>query len=126
MPSTIMISVAMQNTQSDVTESLNDVINSQYGRNSTLAVGTANAYWTFPWPTTGETVVYLKFPQQSTSYTVKIIHDVNSPIPVVFTVPGGAGFTPFMFPQPPAASDGQTYIGIESSVILPSVPAFYF
>lgn len=126
MPSTIQIVVSQTDDSNYSTESVNDTFVTQHGRHQSGTVGTAGAYWSQFWPTTGETMVYMKFPQMAQSYNVSVIHDTSVPSPLFVTIPAGTGFIPVMLPEPPPAHDGYTYYSIESTVPIPNLPLYYF
>lgn len=126
MPSSIQVVIQMIDANNYMVGSVNDSFATQFGRHHTGTIGSSGAYWTFLWPTTGETLLYMKFLQQLSSYTVSIIHDVASPSPLFFTVPAGTGFTPVILPEPPASAAGPIYYAIETSAIIPVLPMYFF
>ena|SRR5262245_63980963 len=67
MPSTARVNIAQRDSLNIITESLDHVWNTQYGRHMQSSLPAATAV-TVTWPTTGETMLYL-----------------------VVTVPGGTG-----------------------------------
>jgi len=127
MPSTVQIAVAMQGLNNFVTESLNDVYVTQFGRHNVVNVPVPNQYSTYLWPASGETIAYIKFPQQGAPYTITITQDTAaSGKTLVFVVPAGSGFTPFIVPLIKAAADNSVYLAIMSTVQIPSLPIFYW
>jgi|SRR5262245_44182936 len=58
MPSTARVVIAQRDGANIITESLDDVYNTQYGRHADVSLPATTSV-TVTWPTTGETVVYL-------------------------------------------------------------------
>jgi hypothetical protein len=103
-----------------VTENLDDNIGSQYGRHHTVTTVAATDL-TLTWPTTGETHLYIRFPEGASSYDVTV-RFVSGDTGWTFTVPIGSDFVPFLTAQPKGST---TYI-LKTSIAQPAISLFYF
>lgn len=87
MPTTWRITLSMGQGSGWVSENLDDVENSAVGFHSTISTPLGTDV-EIPWPTTGETQVYIRFPQGSTAYTV-VLRSRSSDSGWQFQVPIG-------------------------------------
>jgi|SRR5215472_13117871 len=99
MPSTLRVNVAAKDANQYVQRNTDDVLNTNYGRHSTIDLAATTAY-TVTWPTTGETILYARFPVQASSYTVNV-KTTTSDVGWTATVPAGTiGFLPMVLAKP--------------------------
>jgi len=122
MPSNLRLVLATKDANNFVQENLDDILTSQYGRHETRSFPTINTDVTITWPTTGETMCYIRFLQGASAYDVTI-RDAPADVGRVFTVPTGSGFTPILIQQPKAPT---TAFILKVSVVQPTVPMFFF
>jgi hypothetical protein len=130
MPSTIQIVVTQKDANNQVSVTVNDVFETQFGRHSTASIDVENTFVKFPWPDTGETALYMKFPiLESGPYGINVINDLAIANPPTYVITGvGTGFVPVLIPKPPPAASGQgeIYFAILSTVVIPILPMYYF
>jgi hypothetical protein len=130
MPTTIQISIVMKDSNNYANENLNDVFESQFGRHVTASIPQVQVggLAPFPWPTTGETMLYLKFPQQAADYDVGFLTTNTSNEPVLLlTIPAGSSFIPVMLPKAHEVVPAETFTYyIFSTSAIDTLPMFYF
>ena len=128
MPTTIQLLASVVGANNAATESLSDTFVSQFGRHITAVIPVVSELFPFPWPSTGETMLYVKFPQQSADYDVGFLADNTQQAPfLLLTILAGSGFVPVMLPKAhQKASDQSFTYWIFSTSIIPTLPMFYF
>jgi hypothetical protein len=110
MPSTLRINIAGKDANQYVQRNTDDVFPTSYGRTSTIDLPAA-AY-TATWPTTGETIAYIRLPLIASAYTVNI-KTTAADVGWTVSVPSGtSGFIPVLLPKPQTT----TYILTASAV----------
>jgi hypothetical protein len=103
MPSTARVTIAQQDTTKVVTESLDHVWNTQYGRHDTLSLAAATSA-TVNWPTTGETFVYLVIIVPGATGGDLTLTAVGATGGWLTTLPPGSIRTPILLPKPKTAT----------------------
>lgn len=130
MPSTVQIVISQRDDNNQVSVTVNDVFETQSGRHSTASIDVVNTFVKFPWPITQETGVYIKFPILPVPpYGIVVVNDVAIPNPATWEIGGIApGFVPVFLPEPVVAASGQgeRYLAIKSTVLIPILPMYYF
>jgi len=98
MPSTLRINLASKDANSYIENSIDDVLNTSFGVVSSVVFAAA-VERAISWPTTGETILYARFPKGGTSYTVKV-SETSGGVGWTFTVPVGTGPFPLVLGKP--------------------------
>jgi hypothetical protein len=93
MPTTTRVNIA---SNVPITQTIDDVLVSQYGRHDTVALA-AGVAQTIPWPATAETGVYIRFPGGTNTVTIKAV--ATDATGWVITIPA-VGFVPIMLGKP--------------------------
>jgi hypothetical protein len=122
MPSTLRLNLAVRSANNYVQENLDDLLQSQYGRHDTVVLPAATPV-TVTWPTSGETMCYIRFFKQLAAVDVTLKWNAGD-IGNVFTVPIGpvTDFVPYLIPK------GKTVTSfiLSATAALPLVDLFYF
>lgn len=103
MPSTARVTISQRNTSQTVTESLDDVWDTQYGRHLTYSLVAAQEL-TVPWPSTGEQFVYISVTSVDNAVgTIALKPDTTSGSAWIANLLA-VDRVPFMLPRPTNAS----------------------
>jgi hypothetical protein len=93
MPSTARVTIA---ANTPVSQIVDDVVVSQYGRHTSVALA-AGVAQTIPWPATAETLVYMRIPLGVNTVTIK--SDATDTTGWIVTVPA-TSFVPLILAKP--------------------------
>jgi hypothetical protein len=99
MPSTARVVISQRSTLQTITESLDDVWNTQYGRHMSMPLA-AGADASVSWPATGEKYCYIAVVASGATPGTVSVKPTGAASAWVTDLPIGGLKTPFLLPKP--------------------------